>query len=147
MALILNFSLGCSSIWSLAIYGTCGLVLERLSKLLRDRKIPIYLRAIIYVLVIYFWEYTSGTLLRLISACPWDYMEFNYNLGGLITLEYAPFWLLTGLLTERIFVGRLEQLRWVETNSDINDKNIPERINNHASTNGVFKSTKKVKAK
>jgi hypothetical protein len=40
------------------------------------------------------------------------YREFSYNIGGLITLEYAPFWLIAGLATERVIIGRLEYLRW-----------------------------------
>ncbi|CAL8097479.1 unnamed protein product [Orchesella dallaii] len=135
-----NFRLqGCSSIWSLGIYGSCGLALEKLSKKLRDKKVPIYFRALIYVLVIYLWEYTSGTLLRLISACPWDYMEFRYNFGGLITLEYAPFWLLAGIMTERIIMGRLEQLRWVGIGHSKNLESQSSSANGFASTNGLIK--------
>ena len=27
-------------------------------------------------------------------------------------MEYAPFWLMAGLVTERMLIGRLEQLQW-----------------------------------
>jgi len=103
---------GCSSLWSLGIYGTCGLALEKLSYFLRTHEVPIAARAIAYLLTVYFWEFTCGYILTYFDACPWDYSEFSYNIGGLITLEYAPFWMIAGLMTERIIMGRLEYIRW-----------------------------------
>lgn len=129
---------GVSSIWSLPIYGTCGLALEILSRKLRTHHVPIYFRAFLYVLVIYLWEYTSGTLLSIFSACPWNYKDFTYNIGGLITLEYAPFWLITGLLAEKVLVQSLDhRFRWI---GDKHDIVYSQSTNGFASTNGYMKS-------
>ena len=55
------------------------------------------------------------------------YREFSYNIGGVITLEYAPFWLMGALISERILIGRLEQLHWVDTMSEDNPLNDDSR--------------------
>ena len=47
--------------------------------------------------------------------------HFSYNIDGLITLEYAPFWLIGGLLSERWLMGKLEHLQWVEEEKIEND--------------------------
>ncbi|CAG7826444.1 unnamed protein product [Allacma fusca] len=109
---------GCSSIWSLGIFGSYGLAMEKLSFYLRRKNVPIWIRGIMYVLMTYAWEFTSGTILTYLNACPWDYSEFSYNIGGVITLEYAPLWLMGALISERILIGRLEQLHWADIKSE-----------------------------
>ena len=44
----------------------------------------------------------SGTLLRKVDACPWDYSNTPFNIKGLIRLDYAPLWFCAGLLFEKI---------------------------------------------
>ena len=34
--------------------------------------------------------------------CPWDYSRARSNIQGVIRLDYAPVWFLTGLLYERL---------------------------------------------
>jgi len=50
-------------------------------------------------------------------------------------LEYAPFWLIAGLATERIVMGRLEQLRWYD----------PETVVTNGMASGMSSGTNKVK--
>ncbi len=56
----------------------------------------------LYMVLIFVAEYFSGTWLRANGICPWDYTGRHSNINGLIRLDFAPLWFLTGLLFERI---------------------------------------------
>lgn len=56
----------------------------------------------LYMVLIFVAEYISGTWLRAKGICPWDYTGRHSNINGLIRLDFAPLWFLTGLLFERI---------------------------------------------
>jgi len=89
---------GYSYLWMLPIYGFTALALEALSESLPW---PFYLKALLYVPVIYGVEALSGwTLQRLIGTIPWDYGKSRYTPLGLINLRYAPFWLMLALAFE-----------------------------------------------
>jgi uncharacterized membrane protein len=95
---------GHSSIYSFFIYGSCTFFVEYLFVEMYYRlhlKLP--LRLVVYVLCIYFWELTSGLILRRFSACPWDYSHYHFNFMGLITLEYAPFWTFLSIYQDVIY--------------------------------------------
>lgn len=49
---------------------------------------------------IFLGEYVSGMFLKKRNACPWDYSKSRFNYRGVIRLDYAPIWFLTGLLFE-----------------------------------------------
>ena len=85
---------GNTSIWSFFIYGASCLVLERLYIRLRALGIPLLIRALLYTMWTYWWEFTTGWVLTQFGACPWDYTIFDGHFMGLITLEYAPAWYL-----------------------------------------------------
>ena len=36
------------------------------------------------------------------GVCPWDYTGRHSNIDGLIRLDFAPLWFMTGLLFEQI---------------------------------------------
>ena len=59
--------------------------------------LPIIVRGVTYMLCIFVAEYYSGTLLRKINACPWDYSNSRYNVQSVIRLDYAPLWFAVGL--------------------------------------------------
>ena len=61
--------------------------------------------------------------MRLTAMLMYFYREFSYNIGGVITLEYAPLWLMGALISERILMGRLEQLHWVDTKPESSKPN------------------------
>ena len=85
---------GHSSLSTFFIYGSCSLLVERLYVFLYLRHgIRWYVRMPLYLCICYLWEFTWGSILRLFDACPWDYSHYDYNYKGLITLEYAPGWL------------------------------------------------------
>lgn len=56
----------------------------------------------LYMVLIFTAEYISGMLLRARGMCPWDYTGRQFNINGLIRLDFAPLWFATGLLFEQI---------------------------------------------
>ena len=77
------------------IYGFTALALEGVSEALPW---PFYLKALLYVPIIYGVEGLSGwTLKKLIGKIPWDYQHGPWTPMGLINLKYAPFWLLVSM--------------------------------------------------
>lgn len=117
---------GSSSVWSFLIYGLgTFLLVEPLHRLLLSGVVPLPARVLLYVMTAYVWEFCCGLVLDYWDACPWDYSLFEYNLYGLVTLEYAPFWALAGLYFEMImqFLSRVEALpAWKKTLRNINSK-------------------------
>ncbi len=91
--------IGQTSIWMFPIYGMSILILP-LSRLCRKQSA--LCRGIIYMFSIFTVEYVSGRLLRSRKLCPWDYSRSKYNINGVIRLDYAIWWFLTGLLYEKI---------------------------------------------
>ena len=94
---------GFSSLWSFFNYGLGTLMAEAYHEFLVALKVPLIIRLVIYVLLLYVWEFTAGMILRQFEACPWDYSQFDYNFMGLVTLEYAPFWLIATSYFELIY--------------------------------------------
>ena len=47
-------------------------------------------------------EYLTGMWLRARGMCPWDYSGRQASVNGLIRLDFAPLWFMTGLLFEQI---------------------------------------------
>jgi len=89
--------------------------MEKLADKMLSRGVPMLLRGIVYLIWIYFWEYSTGYLLRSIGACPWDYSRYDYNIDGLITLEYGPFWIFGALIGEKVVIQNMSHLRWHPT--------------------------------
>jgi uncharacterized membrane protein len=90
--------MGQTSLHMFPIYGMAALI-EPLSA--RLKKFPTVTRGIIYMLGIYAVEYTTGTYLKKRGRCPWDYSGTPFHIGGVIRLDYAPLWFLTGLFFEK----------------------------------------------
>lgn len=88
---------GTTSIWMFPIYGSAAL-LAPLHRLLKGK--PFWLRGLLYMLLIFTAEYTTGSLLNRKELCPWDYQRCRWNLRRFIRLDFAPFWFAAGLLFE-----------------------------------------------
>ena len=56
----------------------------------------------LYMVLIFTAEYLAGMFLRNMGICPWDYTGRHLNVNGLIRLDFAPLWFLTGLLFEQL---------------------------------------------
>lgn len=93
-----------TSLWALPMYGSAVFVLEDLSAWLKGKRCPLAARLVLYTVLTYMWEFSWGMVLRLLGACPWDYSHFQYNLLGLVTLEYALPWAVASLLAETLVV-------------------------------------------
>jgi len=90
---------GHSSIWMFPIYGMAAFI-GPASRFLRRRSL--WLRGSIYTCCIFLTEFVTGSFLKKHNMCPWDYSKARFNIRGIIRLDYAPVWFLTGLLYERI---------------------------------------------
>lgn len=86
-------------LWMFPIYGL-AVLLEPLHE--KIRCLRWYLRGMIWMLIIWAVEFTTGGLLRmLVGTSPWIYRE-GWQIYGLIRLDMAPLWFAAGLLFERI---------------------------------------------
>ena len=88
-----------TSMWMFPIYGMAALFAP-LSRLLKG--VPTVFRGMLYTLLIYVGEFFSGSLLQKHHSCPWDYSKAKYNYKGLIRLDYAPAWFISGLIFEKV---------------------------------------------
>lgn len=88
-------------LWMHPVYGLGGLLLEQTR--VRVQRAPRWLRCVQYLPLIYGVEYASGWLMRrVLGRCPWDYTSARLHLSGLVRLDYAPLWLLVGVLFEKL---------------------------------------------
>ena len=90
---------GQTSLLMFPIYGCAALIKPVYQK---NSSLPAVLRGCIYTAGIYFAEFFSGSVLKPFGICPWDYSETPLKIKGIIRLDYAPLWFLTGLLFEKI---------------------------------------------
>lgn len=99
-------------LWMLPIYGFAGFTLDALHTFIPW---PWYLRAPLYVAVIYGIEALSGFALEKLTGLiqskfggsgggvvPWNYGKSSWTPAGLINLTYAPFWLIIALLFDPV---------------------------------------------
>lgn len=90
---------GRTSVWMFPIYGMAALIGPLYEKI---KHRPTVLRGCLYALCIMAGEFVSGSILKLFSACPWDYSGSLLNIGGIVRLDYFPFWVAAGLVFERL---------------------------------------------
>ena len=95
-----NLALGAyTSLWMFFIYGS-AVFLEPLHDIIRDWNV--ILRGIIWVVIIWGVEYTTGKiLLGILDVYPWQYFG-KFAVEGIVKLDYAPAWFVAGLLFERM---------------------------------------------
>ncbi|KAM9809672.1 transmembrane protein 229b-like isoform 1-T1 [Syngnathus typhle] len=103
--------MGYSSLWALPMYATAIYLMENLRSWLLTHLQGLSVRLITYTLFIYLWEFTWGSALRLLGACPWDYSGYKYNLGGVVTLEYALPWAFAAFLAEQHVIKNTLRIR------------------------------------
>lgn len=90
---------GTSSLHMFPIYGMAAFIAPLSRHLKRFHTVT---RGLIYMFGIYAVEFLSGTILKLMDCCPWDYSKTPYHINGVIRLDYAPLWFLTGLFYEKV---------------------------------------------
>uniref|UniRef100_UPI003FEDFABA putative ABC transporter permease n=1 Tax=Agathobacter sp. TaxID=2021311 RepID=UPI003FEDFABA len=89
--------LGHTSLWMFPIYGMAALIDPIYEKI---KYWPFLLRGCFYAASIMLGEFLSGSLLRFLGVCPWDYSGTPYNIAGIVRLDYFPFWVVAGLAFE-----------------------------------------------
>lgn len=95
--------MGKTSVWMFPIYGMAVLVRPMYAII---KTMPMLLRGIIYSAGFFTVEFLSGSILKKRGLCPWDYSKAKSNINGVIRLDYAPFWMMAGLVYERILTGK-----------------------------------------
>ena len=78
-----------TSLWMFPIYGLAAFIFPLYQKI---TFFPIWLRASLYAVLIFFVEFTTGILLKTFHLCPWNYEHATWNLAGVIRLDYFFFW-------------------------------------------------------
>lgn len=91
--------MGRTSLWMFPIYGMAAF-LKPFCRLFK--RLPALLRALFYSCFIFLGEYVSGSILKKHRMCPWDYSGSPANINGVIRLDYAPFWMMAGLIFEKL---------------------------------------------
>ena len=91
--------IGQTSLWMFPIYGLAAFIRPLYTLI---KKLPVLIRGSIYSVGIFTCEYITGSLLKKHHLCPWDYSKSPANINGVIRLDYAPYWILAGLIFERI---------------------------------------------
>lgn len=89
---------GTSSLHMFPIYGMAAVISPLYQKL---KKFHTVTRGLIYMTGIFAVEFISGSWLKHLGWCPWDYSNTPYHINGVIRLDYAPLWFLTGLFFEK----------------------------------------------
>lgn len=81
------------------MYG-CAVFLEPIHDIIVGWKW--YVRGILWVVIIWGMEYSSGLLLKsILGVYPWFYSG-SYAVDNLVRLDYAPAWFAAGMVFERI---------------------------------------------
>ena len=95
---------GSTSPWMMLDYGLLGIVTPWIARPLKARGIPLFARAFVYMLGIFFIEYVSGIVFHKVMGLHiWNYDHLPYNLHGQIALYFVIPWYLLGLVTEPLF--------------------------------------------
>lgn len=92
---------GKTYVWMAPIYALipffAGLLFTRLSHL------PVLVRLLIYVAIIYSVEFSTGFLLEKITGkCPWEYTT-GWEVMGYIRLDYFPAWAFFAYMIESLY--------------------------------------------
>lgn len=95
--------MGRTSIWMFPIYGMASCIKPLYPHI---KKWPAFFRGCLYSAGILTGEYVSGSLLKKLKICPWDYSNAKFNVRGVIRLDFAPLWMMAGLVFERILCGQ-----------------------------------------
>jgi len=103
---------GYTSLWSFPMYGISIYIMENMFLTMQNWSLLV--RVVVYVCWTYFWEFTTGFILRQFNACPWNYTGYTtYNVSGLITLDYFPLWSLATAACEKVIIQSALNLQYV----------------------------------
>lgn len=107
--------MGQTSLWMFPIYGMAAFLKPVCSMV---RKFPTWIRALFYSMFIFLGEYVSGSILKKFKICPWDYSKAKTNIKGVIRLDFAPFWMIAGLIFENLLMNPSRQTAPAQRSAD-----------------------------
>lgn len=93
---------GRTSLLMFPIYG-CAVLIRPAYRQIAE--LPMGLRGYLYTGAFFAVEFTSGILLTRLGICPWNYAGAALSVCGVIRLDYAPLWFLSGLFYEKILIS------------------------------------------
>lgn len=93
--------MGHTSAWMFPIYGLASCIGTIAPKIAHW---SLFLRGLFYGAAILITEYITGSILSFFDVCPWNYTGKKYSIKGLIRLDYLPFWMIAGLLYEKLLL-------------------------------------------
>ncbi len=67
-----------------------------------------------YAIMIFATEFISGSILKKIDGCPWDYSDAPCNVNGVIRLDYFPVWFIAGLIYEYLLCNKFNTIKQKE---------------------------------
>ena len=85
--------MGKTSLLMFPVYGLAAVIRPAYHKLAR---FPVMIRGVFYSCGIFLVEFLSGSFYRKLHICPWDYSHVPLQYKGVIRLDYAPLWFITG---------------------------------------------------
>lgn len=91
--------MGKTSLLMFPIYGCAAVIAPVYQKI---ASVPTVLRGCLYTTGIFLTEFSTGSILKHLGICPWDYSGTPFHVHGVIRLDYAPVWFVAGLLFEKI---------------------------------------------
>jgi len=94
--------MGKTSAWMFPIYGMAAVIGEIAPKISHW---PTPIRGLLYGSAIMAGEYVSGSILTKFDVCPWSYKGAKYAVNDIVRLDFLPFWMVAGLLFERILTS------------------------------------------
>ena len=96
--------MGQTSAWMFPIYGLASCIMLVYPKI---KHWNMALRGLLYGCSIMTVEFLSGSLLKAIGICPWNYDGCRFSIKGVIRMDFLPLWVTAGLFYEQ-FLLRLE---------------------------------------
>jgi hypothetical protein len=94
---------GRSYFWMFIVYGSYGLLIDPLYNAISS--LNIFLRALIYMCVIFMGEFIFGLIFKMVlKKCPWEY-KTGITIMGIVKINYLPFWLIFGIVCEFLYRG------------------------------------------
>ena len=88
--------MGQTSAWMFPIYGLASCISIIYPKIKHWNFI---LRGALYGCSIMTVEFLSGSLLKRLNICPWNYDGCKYSVKGVIRIDFLPLWIIAGLFT------------------------------------------------
>lgn len=93
--------MGRTSAWMFPIYGLASCISIVYPKIMHWN---VFFRSFLYGCSIMTVEFLSGTFLKRLGLCPWNYDGCKYSVKGVIRMDFLPLWMTAGLFYEQLLL-------------------------------------------